>query len=98
MAGAQYEADDTAPNQSIRWGRVAAMGVGYLASALIPGIGFAFSLRAGWIVFIPTAITILVVITWTRSARCGWAKAAVTTAAIFILAVAAGLAASLIGG
>jgi hypothetical protein len=98
MAGAQYEADDTAPNQSIRWGRVAAMGVGYLASALLPGVGFAFSLHTGWVVFVPAAIAILVAITWTRSARCGWAKAIVTTAVIFILAVAVGLAASLAGG
>jgi VIT1/CCC1 family predicted Fe2+/Mn2+ transporter len=98
MAGAQYEADDSAPNQKIRWGRVAAMGAGYLASALLPGAGFAFNLHAGWVILIPTTLAILSAITWTRAKKAGWVKAAATTALIFILAVAAGLAASLVAG
>lgn len=98
MAGAQYEADDSAPDQAIRWGRVAAMGAGYLASALVPGLGFLVGIHMGMIVFVPAAIAVLAVITWTRARSTGWLKAAITTIVIFILAVAAGLLASLAGG
>jgi hypothetical protein len=98
MAGAQYEADDSTPDQAIRWGRVAAMGVGYLASALVPGIGFAYSTHLGVIIFVPACIVILAAITWTRSRSTGWLKAAVTTVVIFALAVGAGLLASFVAG
>jgi hypothetical protein len=74
------------------------MGVGYLASALVPGIGFAYSTHLGVIIFVPACIVILAAITWTRSRSTGWLKAAVTTVVIFALAVGAGLLASLVAG
>jgi hypothetical protein len=92
MAGAQYESDDSAPSGAVRWGRVAAMGLGYLTSALLPGLGFAFSRQLGIAVFVPVTI-----VTWTRAGREGWLRAAATTLIIFVLAVAAGLAASFAG-
>src|ERR1035441_4511259 len=98
MAGAQYEADDTAPDQTVRWGRVGAMGIGYLVAALAPGIGFLGGNRPGFIVFVPATVVILSVITWTRSRQAGWLKATLTTLVIFVLAVAAGLLASLVAG
>jgi hypothetical protein len=62
MAGAQYEADDSTPDQAIRWGRVAAMGVGYLASALVPGILAAItwtrSRSTGWLKAAVTTVVI----------------------------------------
>lgn len=97
MAGAQYEADDTPASRRVRWGKVTAMGCGYLTSALLPGIGFSVSTAAGLAVFIPATVVVLVCITWFRSGRAGWAHAAATTALIFGLAVAAGLLASLAG-
>jgi hypothetical protein len=97
MAGAEYESDDTSPNRRVKAGRVTAMGLGYLSSALVPGLGFAFNVRVGLAVFIPASITVLVVITWFRSGRSGWVRAGATTVTIFILAVAAGLLASLAG-
>jgi len=97
MAGAQYESADPGESRRQRWSRVAAMGLGYLASALTPGLGFAVSTRAGLIVFIPVTAAILAGITWFRSSTAGWLRAALTTAVIFILAVGAGLAASLAG-
>jgi hypothetical protein len=96
MAGAQFESDDSSARMA-KASKVAAMGAGYLASALLPGIGFAFSVRAGAIVFIPVTIIILTAITWARSHRVGWLKAAITTIVIFVLAVGAGLLASLAG-
>ena len=97
MAGAQYESDDTASSRRVRWGRIAAMGAGYLASALLPGLGFSVSTHAGLIVFIPATILILAVITWFRSGKVGWPVAALTTLTIFALAVGAGFLASLAG-
>lgn len=98
MAGAEYEADDAVPmTRKVKSGRIAAMGLGYLTSALLPGLGFAVSTRAGLIVFIPATAAILCAITWFRSQKAGWLKAGATTFTIFALAVAAGLAASLIG-
>lgn len=97
MAGAQYEADDSAASQRVRWLRIAAMGGGYLTSALIPGIGFGVSLSLGFIFFIPATLVILTCITWFRSGKVGWLKAAATTLVIFGLAVGAGLLASLAG-
>ena len=97
MAGAQYEADDTAVSQRVRWGRIAAMGCGYLTSALIPGTGFSVSTTLGLAVFAPATVVILAGITWFRSGKAGWLRAAATTAVIFVLAVAAGLLASLAG-
>lgn len=96
MAGAQFESGQTTDNRQ-RMGLVAAMGLGYLTSALIPGLGFAFGLRPGVLVFIPASIAILAIITWARAHHDGWLKAAITTLVIFILAVAAGLLASLAG-
>jgi hypothetical protein len=40
---------------------------------------------------------VLTVVTWTRAGREGWLRAAATTLIIFVLAVAAGLAASFAG-
>lgn len=97
MAGAQYESDDTAPSKRVRWGRIAAMGCGYLTSALVPGLGFSVSTHAGLIVFVPATILVLVVITWFRSGKVGWWRAAATTLTIFMLAVGAGFLASLAG-
>lgn len=77
--------------------RVGAMGLGYVASAVAPGLGFAFSVRAGVVVAIPATVAVLAVIIWVRSKSVGWVKAAVTTVAIFLLAVGAGLLASLVG-
>jgi hypothetical protein len=85
MAGAQFESSDTSARK-VRYTRVAAMGTGYLCSALLPGLGF-----------IPVTLVILAAITWTRSRRVGWLKAAVTTLVIFVLAVGAGLLAGLVG-
>lgn len=96
MAGAQFESSDTSARK-VRYTRVAAMGLGYLTSALLPGLGFAFNIHLGIVVFIPVTAAILTVITWTRSRRVGWVKAAVTTLVIFVLAVGAGLAAGLVG-
>jgi hypothetical protein len=96
MAGAQYQSEDGAGRA--RWGRIAAMGLGYLTSALLPGLGFALGIRAGWIVFVPATAAVLAVVTWFRSGTAGWLRAAATTAAIFVLAVGAGLLAALAGG
>jgi hypothetical protein len=82
---------------ALRWGKIAAMGGGYLASALLPGLGFAFGYRAGWEVFVPSTVAVLAAVTWFRSGTVGWVKAAVTTIVIFVLAVGAGLLASLAG-
>lgn len=81
----------------LRWLRIAAMGGGYLASALLPGLGFAVSFRAGWAFFVPAVIAVLAGITWFRSGMVGWRRAALTTLVIFALAVGAGLLASLAG-
>ena len=97
MAGAQYQAGDPGVPGRVRWGRITSMGCGYLTSALVPGLGFSVSARLGWLVFIPATAAILAAITWFRSAADGWVRAAVTTVVIFVLAVAAGLAASLAG-
>lgn len=94
MAGAQFESNDDSARK-VRFARVAAMGVGYLTSALLPGLGFAFNIHIGVAVFIPVTAAILLIITWTRSRRVGWLKAAITTLVIFVLAVAAGLLAGL---
>ena len=77
-------------------GKVTAMGLGYLSCALIPGWD-RLNIRVGLAVFIPASIVVLVAITWFRSGRSGWVKAGATTVTIFILAVAAGLLASLAG-
>lgn len=97
MAGAQYQADNTAHSRMTRWGRVAAMGLGYLTSALVPGIGFAISTRVGLVIFAPATLLILGTIIWYRSGEAGWLKATTTSLLIFVLAVAVGLAASFIG-
>lgn len=97
MAGAQYESGDAEPSARVRWGRIAAMGGGYLTSALLPGLGFIASFRAGWAFFVPATLVILTGITWFRSGSTGWPRAAVTTLVIFALAVGAGLLASLAG-
>lgn len=97
MAGAEYESDEDSPSRRIKMGKVTAMGLGYLSSALVPGLGFAFNVRVGLAVFIPASVTVLVAITWFRSGRSGWVRAGATTVTIFILAVAAGLLASLAG-
>jgi hypothetical protein len=100
MAGAQYQAGDQDASRRVRWGRIAAMGFGYLISALVPGSGFAVSTELGWAVFIPATAVILTGIMWFRSSQpgIGWAKAAATTLTIFVLAVGAGFLASLAGG
>ncbi len=95
MAGAQFESADTSARR-VRYLRVSAMGLGYLSSALLPGLGFAFGIRPGVIVFVPVTVAILAAIIWTRSRRVGWLKAAITTVVIFLLAVAAGLLAGLL--
>ncbi len=97
MAGAQYQADTTATSRLTKWGCVIAMGLGYLTSALIPGLGFAFSTRVGLAIFIPATVLILGTITWYRSGEAGWVKAAATTLVIFVVAVVVGLAASVVG-
>lgn len=97
MAGAQFESDDSSASRRVKAGRVAAMGLGYLTSALVPGLGFVHSVRTGLIVFIPATVVVLFCITWFRAGRSGWVKAGATTVTIFILAVAAGLLASLAG-
>jgi phosphatidylglycerophosphate synthase len=97
MAGAQYQADDSAPNSITRWSRVGAMGLGYITSALLPGIGFAISTQMGLIVFVPMTLVVLSTIIWYKSASVGWLKSAYTTFIIFTLAVAVGLGASFIG-
>lgn len=97
MAGAQYQADESGGTRLVRATRVAAMGLGYIASAVAPGLGFAFSVRAGVVVAIPATVAVLAAIIWVRSKSVGWAKAAITTVTIFLLAVGAGLLASLVG-
>lgn len=97
MAGAQYASDESLAPPRLRWARITAMGLGYLISALIPGLGFSASTRAGLIVFIPATVVILAGITWFRAGRAGWRMAAVTTLVIFIVAAGAGFAASLAG-
>jgi hypothetical protein len=98
MAGAQYESDDDPDaGQRLRWLRIAAMGFGYLVSALLPGLGFGFGARAGWLVFVPLTAVMLAAITAFRAGRAGWVKAAGTTLVIFGLAVGAGLLASMAG-
>ena len=98
MAGAEFESgEDPDAGSRVRAGRVTAMGLGYLTSALAPGLGFAFGVRPGLIVFIPAAAAVLAVITWSRSRQAGWPKATATTLIIFLLAVGAGLLASLAG-
>jgi hypothetical protein len=97
MAGAQYQADESDDTRYVRMSRVAAMGLGYIASAVAPGLGFAFSVRAGVVVAIPATVAVLALVIWVRSKSVGWVKAAVTTVVIFLLAVGAGLLASLVG-
>lgn len=97
MAGAQYQADNTAHSAWAKWGRVAAMGLGYLTSALLPGIGFAVNTHVGLLIFVPATLLILGTIVWYRSSEAGWLRAAATTLIIFVLAVVVGLAASLAG-
>ena len=97
MAGAQYESDESKLPRELRLGRVAAMGGGYLTSALLPGLGFAVGIEVGVAVFVPSAAVILVVIAWARHRRAGWAKAVLTTLAIFAMAIGAGLLASAVG-
>lgn len=97
MAGAEYESDAEPVSRKVKTGKVTAMGLGYLASAMIPGLGFGVGIRAGLALFIPAVVVVLVVITWFRSGRSGWVRAGATTVTIFILAVAAGLLASLAG-
>lgn len=97
MAGAQYQSDDTAGSGRVRWGRIAAMGCGYLTSALLPGLGFSAGTHAGLVVFVPATVLVLAGIIWFRSGRAGWWRAAAATLLIFALAVAAGLLASLAG-
>ena len=94
MAGAQYQSDEVPAGRARR---TMAMGVGYLSSAALPGVGFTVSIHAGVAVFIPSAVVILGVIIWVRHEHGGWVKATVTTLTIFVLAVAAGFLASLIG-
>jgi hypothetical protein len=98
MAGAQYQAGDRRVGPPVRWARIAAMAVGYLISAVIPALGFAFNLHAGWAVFVPATAAILFAITWFRSGRDGWVRAVVTTLLIFTLAVGAALLASKVAG
>ena len=97
MAGAQYQSDQSELPRKLRLGRVAAMGGGYLTSALLPGLGFAVGIEVGVAVFVPSAAVILVVIAWARHRRAGWAKAVLTTLAIFAMAIGAGLLASAVG-
>ena len=97
MGGAQLESDEVSPNRRVKWARVTAMASGYLCTALLPGAGFAVSSRAGLVFCVPVTAAILAGITWFRSGRSGWVRAGVTTVTIFILAVAAGLLASLAG-
>lgn len=99
MAGAQYQAGSDGKDPRARWGGIAAMGLGYLTSALLPGLGFAVSSRLGWTVFIPATVIILTGIAWFRESApgVGWARAVLTTLLIFGLAVGAGLLASLAG-
>ncbi len=96
MAGAQFQSGSETNNR-LRMGLVTAMGLGYLTSALLPGLGFAFGLRPGVLVFVPASIAILIVITWARAHHDGWPKASMTTLVVFVLAVATGLLASLAG-
>ena len=96
MAGAQYESDDTGDPQRLVFGRVAAMGAGYLCSALLPGLGFALGIQVGLIVFIPGTLLILVTITWFRSRHERVQVATATTLVIFGLAVLTGFLASLV--
>jgi hypothetical protein len=95
MAGAQYESGEAEADQRLRWLRIAAMGLGYLTSALVPGLGFGISAQDGWAVFVPMTVLILAGITWFRASTVGWVRAVVTTMAIFGMAVGAGLLASM---
>jgi hypothetical protein len=97
MAGAEYEANDDKVSRRVRVNRVAAMGGGYLTSALLPGLGFAVSSSVGLSVFIPATIAILLLISWFRHRKVGWVSALMTTLIVFFLAVGAGLLASLVG-
>ena len=74
MAGAQYQADESGGTRFVRMSRVAAMGLGYVASAIAPGLGFAFSVRAGVVVAIPVTAAVLAVIIWVRSKSVGWGE------------------------
>jgi hypothetical protein len=96
MAGAQYESDDTGDPRRLVFGRVAAMGAGYLCSALLPGLGFALGIRVGLIIFIPATLLILATITWFRSRHERLRVATATTLVIFGLAVLTGFLASLV--
>ena len=96
MAGAQYESDDTGDPQRLVFGRVAAMGAGYLCSALLPGLGFALGIHVGLIIFIPGTLLILATITWFRSRYERLWVATATTLVIFGLAVLTGFLASLV--
>jgi hypothetical protein len=94
MAGAEYESAESGKGW-LRTQKVAAMGAGYLTSALLPGLGFAFGIRPGLIVFVPASIAILGVVAWYRHTEVGWRKAIITTVVIFALAVIVGLLAGL---
>lgn len=99
MAGAQFQTSgDDVVTRKVRWQKVAAMGLGYLTSALTPGLGFAINKVFGLIVFIPSTIIILLMIAKFRAGEIGWPKSLATTLTIFALAVAAGLLASLVAG
>lgn len=96
MAGAQYESDATGDPRRLVFGRVGAMGAGYLTSAMLPGLGFALGINAGLIIFIPATLLILVTIIWFRSRQERLLVATATTMVIFGLAVLTGFLASVV--
>ena len=96
MAGAQYESDASGDPRRLVFGRVGAMGAGYLTSATLPGLGFAFGIHAGLIVFIPATLLVLATIIWFRSRHERLVVATATTLVIFGLAVLTGFLASLV--
>lgn len=96
MAGAQYESDVSGDSRRLVFGRVGAMGAGYLSSAMLPGLGFALGIHLGLVVFIPGTLLILATIIWFRSRHERLVVASATTLVIFGLAVLTGFLASLV--
>ena len=94
MAGAELESDEC--DKGLLYKRTAAMGLGYLTSALLPGLGFLIDLHFGIPFFTLTTILLLVIIANFRAKQVGWFRSIRTTLVIFVLAVGAGLLATFI--
>ena len=94
MAGAEYLSDE--PNDKVLLKKVVAMGLGFLAGTLLPGLGFIFSVGCGALLLVPMAALLLLIVIRFRADKAGWTKASVATIVIFGLAVGAGLLANLV--